>query len=167
MKNLWCTYIDSLTERESRDLCFRDAMHALCDEIDRRLAALGQTPDPTATIEKSQIDRIIHMFDLQNNWNDSQRIVSERHTSLLYSLEQKIKALEGTFDAIRAADAALIPVQPPEAKPDGREWMHKYWIAWKDMGGNWNVDLSKDTFAMPYDPNKPEPPEPPVDKRGA
>lgn len=40
MKNLWCTYIDNMSKDETQYLPIPQAMHALCDEIDRRLSAL-------------------------------------------------------------------------------------------------------------------------------
>ncbi|MDD4906311.1 MAG: hypothetical protein PHD39_09170 [Methylobacter tundripaludum] len=112
---------------------------------------------------ETQKDHMAHMFDLQNDWDISSRLISERHSSRLSALENII--------ACDGIDARLH--QPSVEKPaeTEREWITPgsyVWVRRLRDGEIFNVRLSevvlqpdKFTHIMPYHPGdkKPEPPK--------
>ena len=134
------------------------AICTVLDVIESRLSAL-----------ETQKDHMAHMFDLQNDWDISSRLISERHSSRLSALENII-ACDG-IDA-RLHQPSALEQKPAETE---REWIpvgdgEIVWGAFK-IKGSWRVKemirnaLEPGDLWMPYRKGDPKP-EPPV-KRGA
>jgi len=96
-------------------------------------------------------------FQPESDWDSTDEAANRVHwlngDEPYQQMEKKCTELEHRLFALETAHPAL-------PAPVKRTWMDKYWIAWRDMGGNWNVDLCKDTYAMPYIEGEPAPDAP-------